>query len=98
MLDNLLTLTQLIVVLVIALLIFDPRKLPKLGKIRVEKGQRSTLREGYATLLMLGWPTFHIDWKMCERACASLVPRYKGNESWKAYKETWAFEDFRRRL
>jgi len=98
MLDNLLTLTQLIVVLVIALLIFDPRKLPELGKIPIEKDQLCTLREGYATLLALGWPTSHIDWKMCERACANLVPRYVGNESWKAYKDQWAFEDFRRRL
>ncbi len=32
MLDNLLTPTHLIVVLVIALLIFGPRKLPELGK------------------------------------------------------------------
>jgi sec-independent protein translocase protein TatA len=32
MLDYLLTLTYLVVVLVIALLIFGPRKLPELGK------------------------------------------------------------------
>jgi sec-independent protein translocase protein TatA len=32
MLDNLLTPTHLVVVLVIALLIFGPRKLPELGK------------------------------------------------------------------
>ncbi len=59
--------------------------------------RRSVLREGYATLLELGWPTFLIDWKMCERACAGMVARYKGSETWERYKEQWANEDFKRR-
>jgi hypothetical protein len=63
----------------------------------IARRERSVLREGYATLLRLGWPTFYIDWKMCERACAGLVSRYKGGQSWTQYKEKWAAEDFRRR-
>ena len=65
--------------------------------VPIARQKRSVLREGYATLLELGWPTSYIDWKMCERACAGLVPRYKGSESRARYKERWAREDFKRR-
>jgi hypothetical protein len=65
--------------------------------VPIAREKRSVLREGYATLLKLGWPTSYIDWKMCERACAGLVPRYKGSESRARYKEQWAGEDFKRR-
>jgi hypothetical protein len=65
--------------------------------VPIARQKRSVLREGYATLLELGWPTSSIDWKMCERACAGLVPRYKIDEGWARYKEQWAREDFKRR-
>jgi hypothetical protein len=61
------------------------------------KQERSVLREGYTTLLQLGWPTSYIDWKMCERACEGQVPRYQGIGSWAEYKKRWANEDFRRK-
>ena len=64
--------------------------------VPIARQRRSVLREGYATLLELGWPTVHIDWKMCERAFAGLVSRYKGGESWAQYKERWAGEDIKR--
>ena len=65
--------------------------------VPIARERRSLLREGYAALLELGWPTSYIDWKMCERACAGLVSRYKGGESWARYKEQWAGEDCKRR-
>jgi hypothetical protein len=65
--------------------------------VPIAQERRSVLREGYAALLGLGWPTFLIDWKMCERACAGLVPRYKIDDGWARYKEQWAREDFKRR-
>jgi hypothetical protein len=64
--------------------------------IPIEQKDRSALRDGYAILLRLGWPTHYINWKMCERACADLVPRYRGIASWIAYKEAWAYDDIRR--
>jgi hypothetical protein len=64
----------------------------------IQKKERSVLRDGYATLLGLGWPTCYIDWKMCERANAGLVAPYLGDESWRRYKDQWAREDFRRQL
>jgi hypothetical protein len=64
--------------------------------IPIEQNNRSILRDGYATLLTLGWPTHFINWKMCERACADLVPAYGGIASWHAYKEAWAREDIKR--
>jgi hypothetical protein len=63
----------------------------------IARQERSVLREGYVTLLQLGWPTSYIDWRMCERACEGLVPRYAGEESWARYKKQWAHEDFKRR-
>jgi len=67
-----------------------------LRAIPIEQKDRSMLRSGYAMLLELGWPTHYINWKMCERACADLVPPYKGTTSWIAYREAWASEDIRR--
>jgi hypothetical protein len=64
--------------------------------IPIEQKDREVLRNGYATLLKLGWPTHYINWKMCERACNDLVPPYKGIASWSAYREAWANEDIKR--
>jgi hypothetical protein len=68
-----------------------------LNVVPIARQDRSVLRDGYATLLELGWPTSYIDWKMCERACAGLVPRYTGAASWADYKKRWASEDIKRR-
>jgi hypothetical protein len=64
--------------------------------IPIEQRERTALRDGYASLLQLGWPTSYINWKMCERANANLVPPYRGIASWVQYKETWAWDDIRR--
>ena len=58
--------------------------------------ERPLLRDGYSTLLRLGWPTTFINTRMCERAFAGLVPQYTGIQSWMAYKREWAWADNRR--
>jgi hypothetical protein len=62
----------------------------------VHTEERPLLRDGYTTLLKLGWPTTYINPKMCERAFAGLVPRYEGMQSWTAYKRDWAADDIKR--
>jgi predicted N-acyltransferase len=58
--------------------------------------ERQILRDGYTTLLRLGWPPNFINCRMCERAYAGLVPRYVDISSWDAYKREWAWADNKR--
>jgi hypothetical protein len=64
----------------------------------IPSSERSVLREGYSILLGMGWPPCYINWKMCVRGFAGMVPPYEGAESWTAYKREWAWADNRRLL
>jgi len=57
------------------------------------KGKRLTLREGYSTLVSLGWPTRIITYAMCDKAEAGVMRRYVGIQSWIAYKEEWEWAE-----
>lgn len=54
---------------------------------------RSIILDGFSALLGMGWPINYIDWKMCVRAFAGLVPPYEGTTTWTAYKREWAWAD-----
>ncbi len=55
--------------------------------------ERPGLREGYATLLRLGWPTRYIDWRMCERAHAGCMERFTDVFRWAQCIRAWAVCD-----
>ena len=57
------------------------------------EGKRLTLREGYSTLVSLGWPTQIIPFKMCDQAEADVMRRYMRVQSWIAYKEEWEWAE-----
>ncbi len=62
----------------------------------IHRDERTVLREGYVTLVRLGWPTCYINWRMCERAQAGLIQPYQGVQSWLSYRREWAWSDSRR--
>jgi hypothetical protein len=55
----------------------------------VSREKRLTLRDGYYTLVSLGWPSEIITNKMCDKAMAGVMRRYMGVQSWIAYKQEW---------
>ena len=59
----------------------------------VPREKRLTLREGYSTLVSLGWPTQIIPFKMCDQAEAGVMRRYMRVQSWIAYKEEWEWAE-----
>ncbi len=59
----------------------------------VPREKRLRLREGYSTLVGLGWPTSIITCNMCDKAEAGVMRRYVGIQSWIAYKQEWEWEE-----
>jgi hypothetical protein len=55
--------------------------------------ERDEMRRGAAVLLNLGWPENYIDFKMCQRGAAGLVPRYESYSDYLEYKKRWWSED-----
>jgi hypothetical protein len=65
----------------------------RLTLMLVPKDKRITLRDGYYTLVSLGWPTEIITNKMCDKAVAGVMRRYMGVQSWIAYKQEWEWAE-----
>lgn len=59
----------------------------------IPEQERGDLRTGAALLERLGWPENYIDFAMCRRAAAGLVPRYESYSDYLAYKQKWWSED-----
>ena len=59
----------------------------------IPEQERGDLRSGAAALERLGWPENYIDFKMCQRAAAGLVPRFELHSDYAAYKQRWWSED-----
>lgn len=58
-----------------------------------DQEERDELRRGAAILEGLGWPENYIDFKMCRRAAAGMVPRYETHSDYLEYKSRWWSED-----
>ena len=65
----------------------------RLTLLLVPRQKRLPLREGYSTLVNLGWPARIITSKMCDKAEAGVMRRYVGVQSWIAYKEEWEWAE-----
>jgi hypothetical protein len=65
----------------------------RLTLLLVPRQKRLPLREGYSTLVNLGWPTRIITCNMCDKAEAGVMRRYVGIQSWIAYKQEWEWAE-----